>query len=354
MIKNASDAIMSKNIQDERIQMKRFTEDQLYPLLFEPIYKEIMWGGKLMKKHLKRDLPKAKNPIAEAWEISDRKGDESAVENGALAGTKIDKLLKKFGKQIIGDSYREGERFPLLVKIIDAGKRLSLQVHPDEEACLELKGAEPKTEMWYIIAAEDNGKIIAGLKQHCTQRQFIDSASSREIEGCLQTFKSVPGDAYFISAGRVHAIDAGNLLLEIQQNSNTTYRISDWGRVGMDGKPRELHVDKAIKCINFADRSSPRITGVAGTTSHNRKFPIINRCPFFIVDDLHLVDNWQDTTDGSSFHLLTPIESQVKIEGKDGETVIGRGRTCLVPANYGRYLIKLRGKKETTVVKTTL
>lgn len=334
--------------------MKRFTEDQLYPLLFKPIYKEIMWGGKLMKKTLKRDLPKTNGPIAESWEISDRKGDESVIENGPLAGTPINKLLKKFGKQIIGDSFNEKDRFPLLVKIIDAGKRLSLQVHPDEQACMELKGAEPKTEMWYIMAADDKARIIAGLKQHCTQREFIDKASSSDIEDCLQTFKSVPGDAYFISSGRVHAIDAGNLLLEIQQNSNTTYRISDWGRVGMDGKPRELHVEQAMKCVNFADRSSPRITGVSGTTSHNRKYPIINRCPFFSVDDLRLVDIWQDTTEGTSFHLLTPINSLIKVIGSHGETVVTKGRTCLIPANYGKYQIKIRGKKETTVVKTTL
>ena len=334
--------------------MRKITEDQLYPLLFEPIYVEIMWGGKLMKKHLKRDIPKAKNPIAEAWEISDRKGAESVIENGLLSGMSIDKLLKTYGKHLIGKSHQTGDRFPLLVKLIDAGKRLSLQVHPDEEACQKLKGAEPKTEMWYIIAAEKNGKIIAGLKPHCTQRQFVDNVESSDIEKCLQTFKSEPGDAYFISSGRVHAIDAGNLLLEIQQNSNTTYRISDWGRVGTDGKSRELHVEQALECINFADRSSPRITSVCGTTTHNRRFPIINRCPFFNVDDLRLVDNWKDTTDGASFHLLTAINSKIKIEGHTGETIVDRGRTCVIPANYGKYLIKVRANKETTVIKTTL
>lgn len=334
--------------------MKRITEDQLYPLMFQPIYMEIMWGGKLMKKHLKRDIPKTKIPIAEAWEISDRKGAESVIENGPLAGMTIDKLIKKYGKNFLGNSCKPGERFPLLVKLIDSGKRLSLQVHPDEEACTKIKGAEPKTEMWYIIAAEPSGKIIAGLKPHCTQRKFVDNIESSDIEDCLQTFKSSPGDAYFISSGRVHAIDAGNLLLEIQQNSNTTYRISDWGRVGTDGKSRELHVEQALQCINFADRSSPRITGVSGTTSHNRKFPIINRCPFFHVDDLRLVDNWQDTTDGSSFHLLTAINGQIKIEGRSGETVVDKGRTCVIPANYGKYIIKIRSQKETTVIKTTL
>jgi len=334
--------------------MKNITEDQLYPLLFKPIYVEIMWGGKLMKKHLKRDIPKTKNPVAESWDISDRKNAKSIIENGPLAGMPIDKLLKKYGKCFIGKKYKEGDSFPLLVKIIDAGKRLSLQVHPDEEACLKLKDAEPKTEMWYIIAAEPKGRIIAGLKSNCTQRQFIDNVNSSDIENCLQTFKSAPGDAYFISSGRVHAIDAGNLLLEIQQNSNTTYRISDWGRVGRDGKSRELHVKQALECINFADRSSPKITGVSGTTTHNRKFPIINHCPFFQVNDLRLVDNWKDTTDGSSFHLLTAINSQIKVEGHTGETIVDRGRTCVIPANYGKYLIKIRKNKEITVVKTTL
>ena len=334
--------------------MRRITEDQLYPLLFEPIYKEIMWGGKLMKKHLKRDIPETKTPIAEAWEISDRKDAESIIENGPLAGMAIDKLLKKYGKHFVGKSYKEGDRFPLLVKLIDAGKRLSLQVHPDEEACSKLKGAEPKTEMWYIIAAEKKGRIIAGVKPNCTQRQFVANIDSNEIEKCLQTFKSESGDAYFISSGRVHAIDAGNLLLEIQQNSNTTYRISDWGRVGIDGKPRELHVEQALQCINFADRSSPRVTGVSGTTTHNRKFPIINRCPFFQVDDLRLVDNWQDSTNGSSFHLITAINKPAVIVGHTGDTVIAKGRTCAIPANYGSYKIKIRGKKEATVIKTTL
>lgn len=354
MIKNTLDAILSRRLNMESKYMKKLSEEQLYPLLFKPIYKEIMWGGKLMKKYLKRDIPKTRTPVAEAWEISDRKDAESEIENGPLAGMTIDKLIKKYGKYFVGSSHKPGDRFPLLVKLIDAGKRLSLQVHPDEAACQKIKGAEPKTEMWYIIAAEPQGKIIAGLKPNCTQRQFVENIESSEVEHYLQTFTSVPGDAYFISSGRVHAIDAGNLLLEIQQNSNTTYRISDWGRVGADGKSRELHVEQALQCINFADRSSPRITGVSGTTSHNRKFPIINRCPFFQVDDLRLVTNLQDSTDGASFHMLTAINAPVKIEGHTGETILDKGRTCVIPANYGKYVIKTKGNQETTVIKTSL
>jgi len=333
--------------------MKRIDESELYPLLFEPIYVEIMWGGKLMSSRLKRDIPKRENPVAESWEISDRKGAESVIENGPIAGMSIRSLLKKYGKSFVGDVYKEGERFPLLVKLIDAGKRLSLQVHPDEAACEKLKGAEPKTEMWYVIASTPKAKIIAGLKHTCTQRKFLENVGSKGVEDCLQTFKSVPGDAYFINSGTVHAIGAGNLLLEIQQNSNTTYRISDWGRKGLDGKPRELHIEEALQSINFADRSSPRITGVANSASHNRKFPIVNRCPFFHVEDLKLVEKWMDQTKGKSMHLITAVNNSVTIEGDAEDVVVEPGRTCAIPANYGRYYINI-GNKETTVIKTTL
>lgn len=333
--------------------MKKIDKSDLYPILFDPIYVEIMWGGTLMSSFLKRDIPKRKNPVAEAWEISDRKDAESIIGNGLLKGASIRELLNNYGKSFVGDVYKEDTRFPLLVKLIDAGKKLSLQVHPDEAACTKLEGAEPKTEMWYVIASTPKARIIAGLKSSCTQRKFLDSVGGSDIEDCLQTFKSVPGDAYFINSGTVHAIGAGNLLLEIQQNSNTTYRISDWGRKGLDGKPRELHIDEALQSINFADRSSPRITGVSGTVSHNRKFPIVNRCPFFHVEDLSLVEKWMDTTDGKTLHLITAVNNPVTIEGKSEDVVVEPGRTIAIPANYGRYYINI-GEKDTTVVKTTL
>ena len=327
---------------------------ELYPFLFKPIYKEIMWGGTLMSEELGRDVPDIGNPIAEAWEIVDREDSESIIENGPLAGTSIRELIDARGGDFIGSVYKEGDRFPLLVKLIDAGKKLSLQVHPDESACLELQGAEPKTEMWYVIAARPDGKIIAGLEKSCTKRKFVESINDDNIEECLQVFKSVPGDAYFINAGTVHAIGAGNLLLEIQQNSNTTYRISDWGRVGLDGKPRQLHIDEALQCINFSTRLTPRIPGDSNSFDHNRKFPIVNRCPFFHVDELRLVQKWNDKADGVSMHILSAITRAITIEGASGSTYVERGRSCVVPANYGRYSINLTGDKPVTVIKTIL
>ena len=332
----------------------RLEKENLYPILFTPIYKGIIWGGNMMQSHLGRELPESALPIGEAWEIVDRPDSQSVVENGNLKGKTIRELIETYGTSLVGEKYAS-KLFPLLVKIIDAGQRLSLQVHPDEAACKKIKGAEPKTEMWYIIAAQKDAKIFVGLNHKATKGSFINTCQSFEVEKYLQTSKSVPGDAYFISAGTVHAIGEGNLLFEVQQNSETTYRISDWGRVGADGKPRELHMDKAMESIHFVQRSSSKVSGVTGGAPHNRKFPIIQYCTFFKVDDLRLTGKWDDTTihNGSGiFHIITPINNSVKIQ-KDGViTEIPKGRSALIPASFGQYSILADEATETTVLKT--
>ena len=333
--------------------MTKLAPKHIYPLLFTPIYKEVIWGGAMLKTHLRRKTPTAKLPIGEAWEIVDRDGDVSVVENGPLKGSTLRELLEKYGKNIVGKDF-DGGAFPLLVKIIDAGDRLSLQVHPDAAAAARQSNAEPKTEMWYVIAAKNDARIIAGLSRKCTKIGFLDLLDSPDIEDCLQVFESQPGDAYFINAGTVHAIGEGNLLLEIQQNSDTTYRLSDWGRVGPGGKPRQLHVKEALDCINFADRTSPRISGVTGETEHNRKFPIVKYCPHFLVDDLRLVEDWRDVTDGKSFHLLTAVNAPVTVGNDEKSVKIPTGRTCLIPACFGAYHINVNPDRETTVIKTVL
>jgi mannose-6-phosphate isomerase len=326
-------------------------KEDLYPMLFEPIYRPVVWGGDLLASRLGRKLPPTDIPIGESWELADREDAESVVASGALRGVSLRELLAQHGRSIVGERF-VGGRFPLLIKFIDAGKRLSLQVHPDAAAAAQLGGgAEPKTEMWYIAAVRPGARIMAGLRPECTRRKFIDSLHSTEIEDCLQTFPALPGDAYFINAGCIHAIGAGNLLLEIQQNSDTTYRVSDWGRLGADGKPRTLHVDEALASINFTDRTNPRIAGVVDTAGHNRKFPIVNRCPFFKVDDLRVVEEWPDHTDRGSFHLLTALHQPVVVAGRDKEchVEIGIGQTCLIPANFGRYRILLPAGAATVI-----
>lgn len=328
--------------------------DDLYPLMFDPIYVRVMWGGDMLKSHFGRKFPDEEMPVGESWEIADRDDAVSVVSNGALRGENIRSLISHYGKSLLGDKF-QGGRFPLLIKLIDAGKRLSLQVHPDEDACKRLEGAEPKTEMWYVLAAKPNSKIFAGLKSNCTQRQFLSLMDSSDIENCLQAFSARPSDAYFINAGRVHAIGGGILLLEIQQNSNTTYRISDWGRVGFDGKPRQLHKAEALDSINFTDRVSPRIPGVSGNSDYNRKFPIINRCPFFRVDELRIVEPWIDFTEKSSFHLISSVNSTICVGYGDRIAELEPGRTCLIPSSFGKYQIIANMKSgEAVVLKTTL
>lgn len=328
--------------------------DALYPLVLKPVYKEVMWGGNKLETILKRDVPPHSSPIGEAWEIVDRDDAVSIVENGPLKGETLRKLVEFYGKELIGAHFNGG-KFPLLVKIIDAGKRLSLQVHPDEAACARTPGIEPKTEMWYIIQADKGAKIIAGLRNNTTKVQFLQNVASPEVERTLQIFDSVPGDAYFIKAGKVHAIGAGNLLLEIQQNSNTTFRISDWGRVDANGKSRELHVDAARDCIDFTDRTVPRISGPCDSTDRNRKYPVVNTCPFFKVEDLRLVENWRDNTNStSSFHIITAINEPVTVGRDDRTAEVKAGSSCLIPAAFGLYHIFVPAGKNTTVVKTTL
>ncbi|MCK5843366.1 MAG: class I mannose-6-phosphate isomerase [Victivallales bacterium] len=334
--------------------MSNNNENRLYPLLFAPIYREIMWGGDLLTKHLGRTVPKSDIPVAESWEIADRPDAVSVVENGRLAGKTIADIMRSDGKSVLGKAHREGKPFPLLVKLIDAGKRLSLQVHPDETSSAKIPGAEPKTEMWYVIAAKPQGRIFAGLKHTCTKQRFLEIIDSNNVEECLQSFKSVPEDAYFINSGTVHAIGAGNLLLEIQQNSNTTFRISDWGRLGPDGKPRDLHVKEALECVNFADRSSPHVAAESASTQRNRRLPLVNRCPFFNVVALKLVNEWIDSTETGYPHLLTAINKEIAIKGDFDDVTLDRGRTCLIPANCGNYRIGIGKAEETTVVQTTI
>lgn len=329
---------------------------QLYPLIFKPIYQERIWGGTLMQEVLGRDLPETKQPIGESWEISDREGAESVVANGVLEGRTLQELLAYYGTALTGGRERFA-RFPLLVKLIDAGERLSLQVHPDEVTCRSLgEGAEPKTEMWYIIAARRNGCILAGLDPRATLVQTKELLHSPEVEQMLRKHPSVPGDGYFIPSGTLHAIGAGNLILEIQQNSDTTYRLSDWGRVDADGKARELHVEKGLMSVHFTDRSNPRIAGVSDKAAHNRKFPLVKQCRHFTVDDLRLTGTWHDSTQNGSFHLLSCVGGEVRIVLANGaETRLLMGETALIPYACGSYRIIPDDMDGTAaVIRTTL
>ena len=328
--------------------------EELYPLKFAPIYQERIWGGTQMTEVLKRELPPHTSPIGEAWELCDREGIQSKVVNGKLAGVTLSELVKTYRNDLLGTKAADAERFPLLMKLIDSGEKLSLQVHPDDAACRKIGGgAESKTEMWYILAARPGADILAGLKSQHSENYIINSLRSGETEDLLQIYPSQAGDAYFIPSGTLHAIGAGNLILEIQQNSDTTYRISDWGRKGPDGKMRELHLEKGLQSINFADRTSPRVAAPADAAG-NSKRDIVGT-PYFNVTELRFAETLNDDTRKESFHYITAVDAAVKVGKGELFAEISPGESVLLPAAFGAYTIQaLTPGGKCTAVKTTL
>ena len=334
-------------------------EQMLYPLKFRPRLKKRIWGGRLLSERLGKRIPKDA-VVGESWEISGVDGDISIVSNGLLAGNNLEELIEVYMGELVGDRVYEkfGLEFPLLIKYIDAQDKLSVQVHPDDKLAAERHFDHGKTEMWYIVAARKGAQILAGLQGRATRQQLVSRLDSPEVENLLQVYPSLPGDAYFITSGTLHAIGGGNLILEIQQNSDTTYRVSDWGRVDAHGNPRELHIEKGIQSINFMNRTSPRIVGVTDHVSHNRKFDVVNSCPFFTVSDLRLTELWSDDTGSfGSFHMISAINGAVRLGKADDPARCARleaGETALIPACFGSYVIVPEREGETTVVKTTL
>ena len=328
----------------------------LYPYKFVPTLVERVWGGNSLLRYGK-PIPTGKR-IGESWEISDRDDVQSVVMNGSDAAKTLRQQIEAHGVDLLGtnvvkpDQTRRGKkasqslRFPLLVKLLDARERLSLQVHPPPEAVRKL-GGEPKTEMWYVLEADKDAHLIAGLNRGVTRDKFVtalqaQSASQQSpipIEDCIYRFPVSRGDAFFVPSGRMHAIDAGVVLVEIQQSSDTTYRVYDWGRVGLDGKPRPLHVQESLACIDFRDIepekqfAKEQIKGINGWRR-------LVECEYFHVHRLDLHDIWPDECDGSTFHVITCVEGALSLLARDGKKErIGLGEFVLVPAALGHYTI---------------
>ncbi len=219
---------------------------------FVPIYMERVWGGRRLTEVYGRTLPSSK-PIGESWEMVDRPEAQSVVMDGSLHGKTLHELwASPERKKIFGTAAPDAERFPILIKMLDATDKLSLQVHPPAAIAPSMKG-EPKTEMWFITATQPGADLFVGLKKGVSRAAFAEAVDKGVVADCFHRIETKPGDCMFLPSGRVHAIGAGNLIAEIQQNSDTTYRVYDWDRVGLDGKPRELHLDASMRSIDFND-----------------------------------------------------------------------------------------------------
>ncbi|MSU65903.1 MAG: mannose-6-phosphate isomerase [Opitutus sp.] len=220
-------------------------------LRFQPLYQERVWGGRALETVLGRTLP-AGEAIGESWDVVDRTEAQSIVEGGSLTGQSLRTVLSRHGADVMGPKWQAGKPFPVLVKWLDCRERLSLQVHPPASVAPEL-GGEPKTENWYIAQSTPGAELIVGLKRGVTRKQFERAIAENTVEQCVHHFRVAAGDSILVHSGQVHAIDAGSLILEIQQNSDTTYRVYDWGRVGLDGLPRQLHVQQSLRSIDWTD-----------------------------------------------------------------------------------------------------
>lgn len=298
----------------------------LYPLKFRPIFKQYIWGGRNLERLFQKPIP-PEGPVAESWEIVDRDEENSVVANGPLAGMTLRLLMQNHHKDMLGHAEAWKGRFPLLVKILDAQERLSLQVHPPAHVAEKL-GGEPKTEMWYVCEARSGACFYVGLREGVTRERFEQAIKDETVEECFHRITIKAGDVMFLPSGRVHAIGGHCVLYEIQQNSDTTYRVYDWRRVGPDGKPRELHIEQALQCIDFND-FEPSLAQPMG--------PRLVECPWFTVER-HAVDGrHQDRCEGSSFHVLCCLNGKGALRWKGGSEPFAAGDTLFLPAKLGEY-----------------
>ncbi|HOP58093.1 MAG TPA: mannose-6-phosphate isomerase [Bacteroidales bacterium] len=303
---------------------------ELYPLKFENILKEKIWGGTSLVAHYnKKADPQLK--YGESWEISALSGNISVVSNGFLAGNNLEELIEVYMGDITGDAVydRFGVEFPLLIKLIEAKEDLSIQVHPDNKQAKEKHKAYGKTEMWYILESEKNSRIYTGFSEACSREVFVAALDSGNPADILNVENSYPGDVFFTPAGRIHSIGAGNVLVEIQQTSDITYRIFDWNRKGFDGKPRELHTDLALDVIDYTAAGKNKISVVP---VENKTENLVD-CEFFttnIINFNELIS--KDYYPLDSFVIFICTEGAFRILWDDQSEFVIKGETVLLPA----------------------
>ena len=304
----------------------------LYPFTFNPIFKERVWGGRNLDALYKKSLP-AKAPIGESWEISDRPGDASVINNGALAGRNLRWLMEHHERDLLGDAPSQAGLFPLLIKILDAQERLSLQVHPPPGKAAEL-GGEPKTELWHIAHAAPESELYVGLKRGITRSEFERRLKDGTVEECFHRIRVQTGDTMFLPSGRVHAIGAGLVIFEIQQNSDTTYRVYDWNRAGTDGKPRQLHVEQSLASIDFEDIEPGLVATESNSAGRFKVRPLV-RHPLFGVDLFRALAPETITFKQTRLKIVGALEQMVVVRGADLVITLNAGEFCLIPACLG-------------------
>lgn len=303
-------------------------------LKLKPVLKDYIWGGERLKNDFgfESDLEK----VAEGWMLSCHKDGKNTVTGGEYDGLALDDIIERLGKEkVVGTRSLDFPYFPVLIKLIDAKDNLSIQVHPDNEYAQRVEGEFGKTEIWYVLDAAEDAQLVYGFKNEITSEEFKKAIEDNTLMDVLNSVKVKKGDLFFIEAGTVHAIGKGTLIAEIQQNSNSTYRVYDYGRVGADGKPRELHVKKAVDVsvtkppkYDIKPMGEPEDKGDYIST-------LLTKCDLFTVHHYDVKNSLVLETDEKSFNHVLVVDGY----GEINSSVLKKGDSFFVPANYGKYTI---------------
>jgi mannose-6-phosphate isomerase len=309
-----------------------------YPLRFEPLFRRYLWGGRRLGTMLGKAIGSG-DDYAESWELVDHGDDQSVVGAGALQGLTLHELVTQHGEQLFG-RHSNQTQFPLLFKFLDCNRTLSVQVHPNDDQGALLDPPDlGKTEAWVVLAAEPGSKIYAGLKPGVTREQLAKAIEAGHCETCLHEFEPAVGDCVFIKAGTVHALGAGLVIAEIQQASDTTFRLFDWNRVDAEGKPRQLHITESLDVTDY-DRGPVAPQQTAQTDSPERERLV--ECDKFVLDRL-TISKPQTVGGDERFHLLVPLSGAITLAGDAVQEPLALGKTCLIPAAAGAVEIVPQG-----------
>ncbi|TPN87867.1 type I phosphomannose isomerase catalytic subunit [Aquimarina algicola] len=313
----------------------------LYPLKFHPILKEKIWGGNKLLDVLKK--PVSGNNTGESWEISTVNNNISIVSNGIFAGEQLDSLIKEHKEKILGKKiYQQfGDQFPLLIKFIDAKEDLSVQLHPNDELAKKRHDSFGKTEMWYVVQADDSAQLIVGFNKDTSVEEYQEYLDNGKVIDLLNFENVSKGDSYFIKAGTIHAIGGGCLIAEIQQTSDITYRVYDWDRKDSEGKSRELHTEQALEALHFEYDNSHRLHYDSDINTPNN----LISTTYFTTNTLNIKSNLvRDYSTIDSFKILMCVEGNGNIIHEDTSYAINLGETLLVPAKIDKVRLESDNK----------
>lgn len=307
---------------------------KLYPLQFQPILKERIWGGTKLRDYLNR--PISSGITGESWEISTVENDVSIIANGVFTGKSLNELINEFPEQVLGTKVYDkfGKQFPLLFKYLDAREDLSIQVHPNDELAAKRHNSFGKTEMWYVMQADKEARLIVGFKEQSSQKEYLENLDRKTLLNILDTKNVKKGDVFFLETGTVHAIGAGTVIAEIQQTSDITYRLFDFDRVDANGNTRELHVDLALDAINYNVVQAEKNY----TKTENTSNEIVD-CPYFTTNFIPLNGNVAVVNDENSFLVYMCVEGDFELNYDEETYFYKTGDTILIPAKMKEFII---------------